>query len=78
MLPASVSDEERWLMGASIIGQCVFYKVNAPVVRLLMGEEMYSQLDVQKVADHISRFSLAAIAERRVPAARGRHTETHR
>jgi hypothetical protein len=78
LLPAGSAEEELWLTGCSIIGQCLFYKVNAPVVRLLMGEEMYRRLDVPKLAEHISRFSLAAIAARHAPAARGRHAETQR
>jgi AcrR family transcriptional regulator len=78
LLPAGGTEEERWMVGCSIIGQCLFYKVNAPVVRLLMGEAMYGRLDVRKLAEHISGFSLAAIAARHAPTARGRHTETHR
>jgi len=78
LLPAAATEEERWLTGSSIIGQCLFYKVQAPVVRLLMGEEMFGRLDVQTLAEHISRFSLAAIAARHAPAGRGRHTEAHR
>ena len=62
LLPADVGDEELWLMGASIFGQCLFYKVHRPVVQLLMGEEAFSRLDVKRLAEHISRFSLAAIS----------------
>jgi AcrR family transcriptional regulator len=64
ILPPDVTDEERWLMGASIFGQCLFYKVHRPVVQLLMGEEAFARLDVKKLAGHIARFSLAAIAAR--------------
>jgi AcrR family transcriptional regulator len=76
LLPAGATEEEQWLTGSSIIGQCLFYKVQAPVVRLLMGEEMFGRLDVKTLAEHISQFSLAAIAARHAPA-RGRRTEAH-
>jgi len=28
LLPAGSTDQERWLIGSSVIGQCLFYKIN--------------------------------------------------
>ncbi|OYW17242.1 MAG: hypothetical protein B7Z55_12930 [Planctomycetales bacterium 12-60-4] len=52
---------QRWRMGFSIVGQVLFYYVNQPIVRLLIGPEAYEQLTVDILADHVTRFSLAAI-----------------
>jgi len=64
MLPAATPDAERWLIGCSIIGQCLFHKVQKPVIELLMGPEQYGQLTVEILARHITQFSLAGIAAR--------------
>jgi AcrR family transcriptional regulator len=68
LLPAGSTDQERWLIGSSIIGQCLFYKINRPVVQLLMGAEAFGRLNVKILAEHISQFSLAALAARQSPA----------
>lgn len=56
-----VSTKQSWMIGFSIVGQCLFYKVHRPVAELLMGRELYRELDLDTLADHISRFSLAAL-----------------
>ncbi|RMG36719.1 MAG: DUF1956 domain-containing protein [Planctomycetota bacterium] len=49
-------------MAFSIVGQCMFYHVSAPIVRLLVPDTLADRaLDVEKVADHVTRFSLSAI-----------------
>jgi AcrR family transcriptional regulator len=61
LVPSDVSLEQRWLIGFSIVGQCLFYKVHRPVAELLMGPESFRSLNLELLADHISRFSLAAL-----------------
>lgn len=61
LVPETVTQDERWLIGFSIVGQCLFYKVHRPVIELLYGCERYSQLSVDALAEHIVRFSLAAL-----------------
>ncbi len=61
LLPAEMSEAERWRMGFSIVGQILFYYINRPIVRLLLGPEADAQLSVDGLADHVTRFSLAAI-----------------
>lgn len=58
------SEEELHLTAFSIVGQCLFYHFADPIVRNLLGADEYSQLDVQKLAEHISSFSLAALKRR--------------
>ena len=55
-------DDQRLLMtGFSVMGQCLFYRQNRPVAELIFGKEAVSALDVDAVADHVVRFTLAAL-----------------
>lgn len=54
-------EEKGRMIGFSIVGQVLFYYVHQPMIRLLVGDEAYSKLTVQAVADHITDFSLAAM-----------------
>jgi AcrR family transcriptional regulator len=55
-------DEPRLLMtGFSVIGQCLFYRQNRPVSELIFGKAAIDALDVSAVADHVVRFTLAAL-----------------
>lgn len=65
LLPPDVPPEKRHLIGFSIVGQCLFYKVHRPVIALLVGEEEQRRLDIARLADHIAQFTLAALG--RVP-----------
>ena len=61
MLPATVPLEKRHLIGFSIIGQCLQYRVARPVVSLLVGEQENARFTSNVLAEHITEFSLAAI-----------------
>jgi AcrR family transcriptional regulator len=61
LLPASTSDVELHLVAFSIVGQCLFYHVANPIIRNLVDGDEYATYDVDKLADHVTRFSLAAI-----------------
>ena len=55
-------EEQHLLMtGFSIIGQCLFYRQNRPVSELIFGKPAVDALTADMVADHITRFSLAAL-----------------
>ena len=41
----------------------LFYGTYAPITRLLMGDEGYRRLSVDEIADHVTRFSLAALGQ---------------
>jgi AcrR family transcriptional regulator len=45
----------------SIIGQCLHYRNARPVIQRLFPEHQYSPEDIAAMADHITRFSLAAL-----------------
>jgi hypothetical protein len=54
-------DQKRWLIGFSIVGQCLYYRQNRAVAEILVGRDVIAQLDVDRLADHIASFSLAAL-----------------
>ena len=50
-----------YLTGFSIVGQCLFYKMNRPVARLLIGEAEFDRLDADRIAEHVIGFTLRAL-----------------
>jgi AcrR family transcriptional regulator len=56
------TDESHLLMtGFSVIGQCLFYRQNRPVAELIFGRSAIDALGADAVADHVVRFTLAAL-----------------
>jgi AcrR family transcriptional regulator len=61
LLPADTSESQAFIAGFSIVGQCLFYHVHEPIASRLMGADAYDQLTIDDLAEHIARFSLAAL-----------------
>ena len=61
LLPPGTSEVEGHLIAYSIVGQCLFHRLHRPVIAILLGEDTDRTLDVSRVADHITRFTLAAL-----------------
>jgi AcrR family transcriptional regulator len=61
LLPADTSNEELRLTAFSIVGQCLFYFVADPIVRNLVDSGEYARFDIDRLAAHVTQFSLAAI-----------------
>jgi AcrR family transcriptional regulator len=61
LLPADTTDEELHLTAFSIVGQCLFYHVAGPIFRNLIDQQEYSTWDVQKLAQHVTEFTLPAL-----------------
>lgn len=61
LLGQDFPEEQGNMIGFSIVGQVLFYYVHQPVIRLLIGADAHDALSVQKLADHIANFSLAAM-----------------
>ena len=61
LIPAHVSEVERHRIGFSIVGQCVHYRVAQPIIRLLISPEEYERNDPAALAEHITRWTLAAL-----------------
>lgn len=64
LVPAPVSLADRQLIVFSVIGQCLYHRVARPVVEMLLPADEFAALDVARLADHISRFTLAALGHR--------------
>jgi AcrR family transcriptional regulator len=56
----AVSDDVIRLCTLSVISQCVFYRNSAAIVARLY-PELVPATEVQRIADHVAEFSLAAI-----------------
>jgi AcrR family transcriptional regulator len=67
MLPADMPQPRRYLIGFSIVAQCLFYRTNRPIAAQLMGENEFQKLDVDILTDHITAASLAMIRAAKKP-----------
>lgn len=54
-------NQQTWMIGFSVVGQVLFYQLQQPVIRILMGDEGFESLTVDGLTDHITRFCLAAL-----------------
>jgi AcrR family transcriptional regulator len=61
LVPSQVSMHERNLLTGSIIGQCLHYHHSRWIMPMLVGPEEAARMDVDLLAEHIFRFSLAAL-----------------
>ena len=62
LLPTGFPEERVRLIGFSIIGQCLHYRVARNVIRLMEPESgQFDEDRLQRLADHITHFSLAAL-----------------
>jgi AcrR family transcriptional regulator len=58
-----VSDETIRHCALSVVGQCVFYNRGRPVIERLYPEQKFTPRDIERLADHITAFSLGALKE---------------
>ncbi len=63
LLPGELDEQRGWMIGFSVVSQCLFYKVHRPIAELLVGTEMYSHFNIVAIAEHITQFSLAALGQ---------------
>jgi AcrR family transcriptional regulator len=73
LLPETVSMDQVLLVAGSIVGQCLFYQKSRHILPLLLGES-YHGPDVEQIAEHVSAFSLAALAGQFSRGKRGART----
>lgn len=60
LLPG-VPESRRRLIGFSVVGQCLFYRMGHHIVPLVVGAEEFRSYDVDRLTDHITSFTLAAL-----------------
>jgi AcrR family transcriptional regulator len=64
MLPTDTPEHVRRQIGFSIIGQCLHYHLAGEVARMLTPAEEYSaHYSREQLAEHVTRFSLAALGQ---------------
>jgi len=62
LLPTEVSPAKRQLIVFSIMGQILHYRFARPIITLLVGEEQFRALDAERLTEHITGFTLAALS----------------
>lgn len=60
LLP-DLPEPQLLMTGFSVIAQCLYYRQNRPVSELIFGKAEMNALTVEMVADHVVRFTLAAV-----------------
>jgi AcrR family transcriptional regulator len=75
LLPPGTPRLKRFLVGMSIVGQCLHHVNCKPVIRLLLGDD-YDRLTPAVVADHVAEFSLAALGLNAPPRTASRASAT--
>jgi AcrR family transcriptional regulator len=63
LLPKGTTRRQRALTAFSIMGQILFYCTHKPIVTLLMGEHDDPYANTTALAEHIVRFTLAALSK---------------
>lgn len=58
-----IDDRLVWRLTASVVGQCLFYRIAQPVIVRLGRPVPSSPEDIALLAEHITRFSLAGIRD---------------
>lgn len=61
LLPASIDAQQRLLIGLSISGQCIFHLMQRPIIEQVAGSKQKRRLTLDRLAEHIYFFSIAAI-----------------
>jgi len=61
MLPSNLTEEQRWMIGFSTVAQVLFYYIHQPIIRVLMQNRDDEPFALGQLADHVTRFTLAAI-----------------
>lgn len=62
LLPAGTTAAVKKRMAFTVVGQCLFYRIGAPVVGILVSDEQrQSHFSVEPLAEHITQVSLSAV-----------------
>ena len=63
LVPDDTPSHVQRQVAFSIIGQCLFYRIAGEVVEMMAAEDDRNYFAIGQLAEHITRFSLAAISE---------------
>lgn len=62
LLPTGTAAHRQRQVAFSIIGQCLFYRIADNIVEMLAAPDQRQHFTIEQLAEHITRFSLAAIS----------------
>ncbi|HKE02159.1 MAG TPA: CerR family C-terminal domain-containing protein [Planctomycetota bacterium] len=65
LLPPRASEREIWHAAVSVVSQCLFFRHAEPVVRRLNPSQRFRAGELEAFADHVTRFSIAALRAKR-------------
>ncbi|MDA1210870.1 MAG: CerR family C-terminal domain-containing protein [Planctomycetota bacterium] len=61
LIPAETPPHRRYKLGFSIVGQCMFYHLHAPVIEILLPRETLAEhFQPAQLAEHVAEVMLAA------------------
>jgi hypothetical protein len=63
-LAPRLAPQKRHLVAFSVVGQCLHYRVAAPIIQLLVSEDEYARYEPELLADHITDLTLRGIGAR--------------
>jgi AcrR family transcriptional regulator len=63
LLGPKTAEETARLCAQSVVGQCLFYHFGQPVTRRLFPQRVFGMKDAPRIAEHITRLTLAGIRE---------------
>jgi len=61
LIGTEVDDQELWLCAFSVAAQWLFYFHCGQVVKRLNPDQRFGQQEIERLADHITKFSVAAL-----------------
>jgi hypothetical protein len=61
LLGSAADDEVVRLSALSVMSQCVYYRRARPVITRLYPQQRYDSKEVERLAEHITQFSLLAL-----------------
>lgn len=64
LAPEGVSERQIRLIAFGVVGQCLYFRIAEPVVRQLLDQGEFAQVEPQRLAEHITQWTLAALGRR--------------
>lgn len=61
LVPSGVTERQIRLIGFGIVGQCLYFRIAEPVVRQLLDQGEFAQVEPRRLAEHITNWTLAAL-----------------
>ncbi|MFH1080138.1 MAG: CerR family C-terminal domain-containing protein [Pseudomonadota bacterium] len=62
LLGKEIGEEKVILCSMSVLGQCLYFRSSRPVIIRLLRKDHYSAQEIKEISDHITCFSLKALA----------------